>query len=63
MLTKEQKSWLVNGFCDAYTGCGSKCPIRYLCDQVDANFGRFEDDDLDDCIKIIAPNLLDELRC
>lgn len=62
MLTKEQKEWIVQGFCGSFEGCGKKCPIWNFCDQFDLNFAEFSDNDLDDCIKIIAPNLLDELR-
>ena len=62
MLTKEQKVWLVNGFCTTFEGCGSGCPIRHLCNMVDVNLGDIPDNVLDECLKIIAPNLLDELR-
>lgn len=60
MLTREQRYWMVQGFCDSYEGCGIKCPIRHLCNQVDVNYGAFADDVIDDCFKIIAPELVEE---
>ena len=63
MLTKEQKSWIVNGFCTTFELCSYGCPIRHLCKMVDVNLADIPDDVLDECLKIIAPNLLDELKC
>ena len=59
MLTREQKAWIVNGYCAANEECVSGCPIGHLCNQVDTNFASFADDDLDECLKIIAPELVD----
>ena len=60
MLTREQKAWMVNGYCEANVECGSGCPIRHLCNQVDVNYGAFANDVIDDCFKIIAPELVEE---
>lgn len=60
MITREQKEWIVEGFCGSFEACGKKCPIRHLCEQVDVNFARFEDDVIDECVKIIAPNIIED---
>ena len=60
MLTREQKEWIVEGFCGSFERCGKKCPIRHLCEQVDVNFARFEDDVIDECVKIIAQNVIED---
>lgn len=60
MLSHEQKVWLANGFCATFERCGSGCPIRHLCNMVDVNFGEIADDVLDDVLKIIAPELVEE---
>lgn len=62
MLTREQKRWMVIGFC---TNTGNSvgclmCKISHICDSIKANYGDFTDAELDACMEIIAPELVEE---
>lgn len=62
MLTREQKRWLLIGYCTNTgdtVGC-LMCKMRHICDATKANYADFDTEKLDACIKIIAPNVLEE---
>ena len=62
MLTREQKRWMVIGFC-ANTGDSVgclMCKISHICESFRANYADFTDAELDACMEIIAPELVEE---
>lgn len=62
MLTREQKRWMVIGFCTNTgdsVGC-LMCKISHICESFRANYADFTDAELDACMEIIAPELVEE---
>lgn len=62
MLTREQKAWLVTGFCNTDRGCSDGCALYYICKNNHDDFIFYEEAELDACLRIIAPNVLDESK-
>ena len=59
MLTREQKAWLVTGFCNTFDRCDTDCPLNKQCASSFCEFDDFTVAQLDECLKIIAPELVD----
>lgn len=59
MLTREQKAWIVAGFCNTFDGCDTDCPLNKQCASSFREFDDFNVAQLDECLKIIAPELVD----
>lgn len=60
MLTREQKAWIVAGFCNTFDGCDTDCPLHKPCASSLREFDDFTVEQLDECMKIIAPELVEE---
>lgn len=60
MLTREQKAWLVTGFCSTVRSCGADCPLYDKCKKNYDYLLTYDDAQLDECLKIIAPELVEE---
>ena len=59
MLTREQKAWLVTGFCNNFDVCDTDCPLNKPCASIFRDFEDFTVAQLDEFMKIIAPNVLE----
>lgn len=61
MLTKEQKLWIIIGHC-MYAKCSELCQIREQCNSFEDDFDHCTDAELNACLKIITPNVLEAVR-
>ena len=62
MLTREQKAWLVTGFCSAIRNCDAECPLYDKCKKNYDCLLTYDDAQLDECMKLIAPELVEESK-
>lgn len=59
MLTRKHKAWIVAGFCNTFDGCDTDCPLNKQCSSSFREFDDFTVAQLDECLRIIAPELVE----